>query len=577
MPLTKLPYEIWRKIFSSLQEPSTDNNFLQSNFSRARSLGTFIQGLPADSIFQRKQPECHQLPWNGSLCSYPRGVSRKIDAKALHSLSLVSKECHAHTMAYMWSELMLVPSRFKGIAGHYFPNTVFNQAITNAVLICDLDTLFLSCLSNVTHYYVNDLRTKLHLSPQPTTIITALKLASPKFLPNLKTLTAYVKNQHFGTIGNSFMGTIEYKQLAIELNISTVELIGLSNSLASSCLRSVTSLVIQLRGPAFYNIEPVSKMITLEHLSLVGATASPTFLGDILSVLPTLKSLDISRLRKRCNHNYGTIGNYMAELNCRDMAFDSMSRAKLFLPKVKKLSLVLNTPNFQIDTSHIPFTNLEEFVCQHQTGTGYENVFNMCMNILQLNSGIRHFTMTHVLPAHWSSAQNDYFFPNVRSIRFLYCAKEQIQASSNMLNSILKIFPLCQIIEVPVDWLPDIDYQQLKRSVLANQNLKYIIIKFRLNCTKKVLPDSFFSNFTKAGFSISDFCFPLVPSSDQPSPQLYIENMRRKVLPKLPITTKGSYIIDVQLLRTMIYTRSDPRQELSTMVESFVLVDTDGF
>lgn len=576
MPLPKLPNEIWRRIFFYMQEPSTDDIFLQSNVSRDKCLGNLLQGFSTDAIFQRKQPQCHQLPWSGSLCSYPQGVSREIDGKALHSLSLVSKECRAHTMAYVWSNVMLLPSNFKSFAGNYFPNTVFKQAITNSVLICDLDAVFSSCLSNVTHFYVNNLLAELQIGSPPMTKINPLKLASPAFLPNLKTLTAYVRNQHCSSsIGNFFMGTLKYKQLAIELNIGTNELIELSESLAGSCLRFVTSLVLQLRGPALHNVKPVGKMIKLQSLSLVGATVSPTFLSGILSSKPTLKSLDISQLRKKCDHKYGAIGNSVTELNCRDLAFDSMSKVMLSFPMVKKLSLVLNTPNFQLDTSHIPFTNLEEFVCQHRTGTRYEQVFNMCMTILRLNSSIKHFTMTHVLPALWSSAQDDFFFPNVRSVHFLYCAKNKIQESSNMLNSLLKIFPLCETIEIPVDWLPDIDYEQLKRSVLTNQNLRYIVIRFRFNCTKKVLPDSLFSNFVKAGFSISDFCFPLVPTSDQPFPQLYVEEMRRKVLPSLPRTTKGSYVIDVQLLRTMILALSDPPQDFSTMLETFVMVNID--
>lgn len=531
MLLIDVPYELWRKILMFMQEPSIDDTIVLD------------------------QSAYHQSVLNGLICSHSGGILREIQAKELYSLMLVSKQCYTLTMEYLWSQLVVTSPLEDKKKSHLVRNNFSCQNVIIDVLVQKSNNLYSSSLLFVRHYYVNSV-SSLGIIDQPDTAINTFKLANPKYLPNLKTLTAKMNYDYEMDVGSSFIGTTYYpQQLSIKLTSDFYFLHELVNSVAQPSLLLITSLVFYFPrktfecsnpkclglNPELHSVDPIDKMLNLKELTLVGDTISETYLDTVLSCRPILKILDLSHLSWTTPMNYKNIGNSVNELHCRDSGFKDIIDEKLKFPAVQKLSVTVNSLGWALDSFYESFTNLEEFVCDQQIGYCYDTVFSMCVNILQLNQGLKYFTLINYDSAFWHKAEDKMAFPSVLSVRLVRCVPEP---KIKMLHSLFKIFPLCESIEITSSWYPVLIYQELKQFALTNRSSKSIIVTLKLNSVAEILQNDIMSDFCENEFSVSDFCFPLLPVPEHPSPQfLSYLGFQEKIF---------SFVIDVQMLQKKI-------------------------
>lgn len=548
MSLNDIPYEVWRKILIFMQEPSIDDTLV----------------LDQDTL--------HQSALHGLTCSHSGGILREIHAKCLYPLFLVSKRCHTLTMEYLWNQLVITPPFEDKPKGHLVRNTFSSQNFTVDVLVQEQNNLYSRSLAFVRHYYVNTSVSFLRIADQPDMAINAFKLANPKYMPSLKTLTADMSHEYDMDIGASFIGTTYYTQkLSIKLTSDFYFLHQLANSIAHPTLLLISSLVFHFPKKTFecsnskcigldsesHSIDPIKKMQSLKVLTLVGETISQTYIDIVLSCQPSIRTLDLIHLSWTTPINYKSIGQSVRELHCRDIGFKAIINEKLSFPAVQKLSVTINSLGWALDSFHESFTNLEEFVCDHQIGFAHNNVFNMCVDILQSNQGLKHFTMTHCDSAVWHEAEDQMAFSSVLSVRLFHCVFEP---RTKTLHSLFKIFPSCEKIEIVSSWYPFVDYQELKQFAMTNRNSKYIILTLKLNSVVENLQDDIIGEFCENDFSVSDFCFPLLPGPEHPLPRYFsYTDFQDK---------KFSFIIDMQMLRKII-------AESSKSEENSVL-PTDG-
>lgn len=529
MSLALLPFDIWRLVISYLPE------------------------TPDGEIYYRNCPD-FQVLLPPSVCSHPANIKRSFAIKDVQALLLVSKQCYAMTMSCVWRKLCVAAVTGYAPGKSVCPRTMFDSPDSGSVLMKSSPYIWPNCLSNVVHL-IADSRVLYLINydkeDERVTEINALKLAQPKYLPALKKLDAMVLKDTEADIEDSFCATATYTTLSINLRIHVKNLYKLHQSRAQAVLRFVTSLELISLSKASKCIEPVQCMSALEELILGGPSPCDEFLETVINGRIELKGLKLEQMSKIRLPFTALIGPRVEEYTCGTLVFQSLVEAEQQYPQVKRFGLVMNPPTFSYTSQNMPFTGLEEFVCENRSGINHHLALNLVIGVLQANPNLRSLTMSHIQPDTVDLATNPLRFPQVRHARGLYCPKRY--SGLSVANFFLEIFPRCRTLEVQGSYLPCIDYELLTRTIISNPHLKYIIIKCKVSMVNgKTLPGAFFSNFKDlCSFSSLEFCFPLVPTSDLSGAKGYVNKMSRKVL-KACKTTKGSYIIDVDRLKKLL-------------------------
>lgn len=560
MSLIDLPPELWRKILILLHEPKLDKGIHDKAYFYESALNALVS--------------CH-----------PKGQLRHIDPFRLSPLLLVNKRCYTLTMTYLWNTFIITmpfnQDRNETYRmGTFHEKSVFTQNFNNDILMIDSTRFYSSPLFFVTHYYVNNSKISLEIVDQPNTLLNALELANPRYLPNLETFSADLMVKFPMDIGLAFTGTTDYpQQLSIVLTIDLHYLFELANSPAQAALRLITSLVFyfskkpvkcsksQCVGltPELHSFDLINQMSTLEELTLIGHTTSQKYIDSLLSCKPNLKVLNIGYLTLNAQIKYNNIGQNVTELCCLYSGFGFILSQKLLFPQVKKLSLNYDHLNWALDTSHESFTNLEEFVCNFTMENFNYQVFCMCVYILESNQRLKHFSITHFDSVCWNKAKDTMSFPSVTSVRV---DNSLFRKYSGIIHSFFKIFPLCEYIEIKSHLGPPIYYKELKQFALNNPRSRYIIISNSGDISYFINLSHIVLGFREKGFLLTDFCFPSLPEPNYPM----LGSCRRKKERSILESEKQSWpcVIDLQRLRNKIHESSRFSEDSTSLTGTFM-------
>lgn len=524
MSLNDLSNEVWKIIFSYLQEPDED-------------------------IYYRLVPGFQPPSYHGSLISVPLDIQREINVKTIYPVLLVSKHCHAAALSYMWYRMTMITDEEGVAASESFTQTVFGKSnIGEAVLLRSSLYLWPNSLEKVTHYYASNKHAYLINYDSPCIEINAFCLASPRYMPNLKKLVANFLPFPDLTISDSLLPATHYKELILELTVGCVQLLDLFSGNAKKIFQFVTILCVKLFGPAYQVLDPILEMPLLKELSLRGKSHSNTFLTTLLGGNPKLEMLDTGLFGGKAVYEYNGIGRNLVELTCRDLVLDQMIEQRQSFPKIKRLSLVVCLPTFLFQTTHMPFHNLEEFVCSNRNGQRYEVVHDMIIYVLRHNPMLKSMTLSHSSSTLWQDSldsEDDLIFPTIQHVRVLNAIKSL--EKSFKLGVLAGFFPKCQTMEVPCTKMSSIDPSGLMRIASVNTKLAYIVIRCKIyyHSKRRSFPGSLFS---ADRLSALNFCFPLVPNADGKNCEKYLVPLTSS--DSSPWTkVKRSYVIDISKMK----------------------------
>lgn len=227
-------------------------------------------------------------------------------------------------------------------------------------------------------------------------------------------------------------------------------------------------------------------MSNLEELTVAGSDDGET-LQSIIAEKPTLKMLNIHRLKIPRLKNNINIGNNVTNLTIKDNEFLLIANCQLSFPQVQRLAITVQNPTSKFQFFHMPFTNIQELAFLGESSIEcFRNslkILNFCLKILQLSPGIEYFTMAIFF---WDFELSSYFtnisFPSKRSARFSFIfvnTKQEIRSpfSPEYLARAVKIFPFCETMDFLFLRFFLTDYEQLEDFVLSSTILRQLIFR----------------------------------------------------------------------------------------------------
>lgn len=540
MSLDILPLEVWSVVVAYLQEPRNGDGY----YIGLLTFDAFANGYERKPIVSMDSEE------DG------------LDIKSIRALLLVSRNCYTMTMSCVWKFLCvteMVPPPAHPSASSRLPCTKFFRPSSGLLNSRSLPNIWERCLAYVTHFVVDETKNLISYN-EKATLMYALELAQPKYLPALQSLDVNVSNLVYSKVETFLSTTASYDSLSVSLRIYEGQLIKLFRSSPRTILPFVKTLELLYCGQKINCIEPVERMRQLEELSISmyytpDDLEKPTIVEDtpMSDEFMLMISKGPLKLKRLGLNEIGFpltltgMGSSVEEFTCNSATFANMMRDKLLFPQIKKFVVTFDSFFSDFKNKHMPFTNLEEFVCESRRIIDHQNVHDLVVSVLNSNPNLNRLTTECFEPCLVNNI-NEFIFPRVRHVRNL-----SSNSDMSVIDAFLRIFPCCKTIEVQDSVNSKVDYKLLARVMVINTNLEYIIINLENNEDEdkpEQQAETFIQDFDESTFDASEFCIPILLGSNLRSAENYVDVVTHERLDycAFPMST---WVIDLEKLRNL--------------------------